>query len=72
MMNDIRVVMANLPTTVNGYSVVTPDGWTTIVLNQNLSYEKNQKTFKHEVDHMAKDDFLKLCHADEIEKLSHK
>lgn len=68
---EIRTVMANLPNDIKGFSIETPDGWTTIVLNQNLSHEKNKESYLHELDHIKNDDFYSEEHADLIEYNAH-
>ena len=60
MMNrDIKVVFANLPTSVKAFTVLT-DGYYTIVLNQNLSREQNKLSYLHELSHIVNNDYEKL------------
>ena len=63
-----------LPCKVKGLVRETcePDGdYYTIVLNSRLSFEQQQKTYLHEVEHIENDDFRKE-NVNEIEKIRHK
>lgn len=53
----IKTQYQDLPLTIGGYTVATPDGWFTIILNQNLSHENNEKTYAHELKHILNGDF---------------
>lgn len=60
MMNkDIKVIYADLPTSVKAFTVLT-DGYYTIVLNQNLTREQNEISYMHELIHIANNDYEKL------------
>ena len=60
MMNrDIKVVYADLPTTVKAFTVLS-DGYYTIVLNQNLTREQNKTSYLHELFHITNNDYEKL------------
>lgn len=50
--NDIPVVMMDLPTAVRGFCRLGPDCGPIIVLNQKMTYEQQQKTYLHELDHI--------------------
>lgn len=71
-MDNIRTILADLPSTVGGYTISTPDGYFTVVLNQNLSYQRNVETYAHELDHIQNGDFDKKCSSDLIEFYTHK
>ena len=66
-LDNVRTVYCDLPNTVGGFTVATPDDFFTIVLNQNLSYDRNVQTYKHELEHIKNGDFDKTCSADIIE-----
>lgn len=51
-MNDYRVTLANLPTSVRGYVYLESDGVPRIVLNAKLTREQNRITFDHEKKHI--------------------
>lgn len=71
-MNNIRTIFADLPNTVGGYTIATNDDFFTIVLNQNLNFERNAETYFHELEHIKNGDFEKKCSADLIEFYAHK
>lgn len=62
---------ANLPTRIKAFTVKDKDGFYTIVLNQNLSYEQQEKSFLHEMEHINSGDFDSLLNADVIESMHH-
>lgn len=70
-LDNVRTVYCDLPNTVGGFTVATPDDFFTIVLNQNLSYDRNVQTYKHELEHIKNGDFDKTCSADIIEISAH-
>lgn len=72
MRNDILVRYVDLPTTINGYTVQTFDGYTTIILNARCSHAKNVETYLHELDHIDSGDFDSSAPTDLIEYLAHK
>lgn len=47
-----KVVMFNLPLSVKGYCLDTPDGSKVCVLNCRYTKEMNQETFLHELAHI--------------------
>lgn len=55
-MNDDRVILQDLPTSVRGFVFLDDDGEPVIVLNSRLSREQNLRTIKHEKDHIARGD----------------
>lgn len=71
MSNNISVKFVNMPTTIYGYTIKTPDDWYTIVLNARCSKQKNLETFKHECYHIENNDFDKED-VQEIEYNAHK
>lgn len=69
-MDNVRTVMSDLPLTIGGFTVVADD-YFTIVLNQNLSFERNMQTYNHELFHIANGDFDKKISAGLIEIVAH-
>lgn len=55
-MDDYRVILANLPTSIRGYVFLESDGVPCIVLNSNLTREMNLRTMVHEMKHIANDE----------------
>ena len=51
-----HVVLANLPTSVRGYVYLDSDGNPVIVLNARLTREQNRRTWRHENDHIDKNE----------------
>lgn len=51
-MEEYRVTLANLPTTIRGYVFLESDGVPRIVLNANLTREQNRRTMDHELKHI--------------------
>lgn len=58
MVENYIVVSENLPYKISGFIMYdAADDYYTIVLNSRASYEKNQETFKHEIEHIINGDF---------------
>ena len=55
-MEDYRVTLANLPTSVRGFVFLESDGVPRIVLNANLTREQNRRTMAHEIRHIENDE----------------
>lgn len=70
-MENVRTQYYNLPNTIGGFTVSTPDGWYTVILNQNLSHQKNVETYQHELEHIRKGDFDRKCSVGLIEIFAH-
>lgn len=70
-MADVRTIYADLPNTVGGYTIASPDDYFTVVLNQNLCYERNIVTYRHELAHIYEGDFDAGESADSIEVSAH-
>ena len=66
----IKVIYADLPPKVKGFTVLK-EGYYTIVLNQNLTREQNKVTYLHEMGHIENRDFEKT-NIQDIESLAHK
>lgn len=69
-MDNIRTILVDLPNTIGGYTV-KQDDYYTIVLNQNLSHDKNLITYAHEISHIENNDFESNCSAGLIEIYAH-
>lgn len=54
-MNENEVVLADLPTSIRGFVFLGDDGEPVIVVNSRLTREQNRRTFRHEKDHIRKD-----------------
>lgn len=70
-MENINVCLIDLPATVKSYVAANADQSYTIVLNSNLNYEQNMKSYQHEIDHINNGDYDKKCSADWIEINAH-
>lgn len=69
---DVNVILADMPTSIPGYTVSNPDLTFTIVLNSRLNYERQLEAYKHEVNHIENGDFDRKCSADIIECYAHR
>lgn len=70
-MANVRTIYADLPNTVGGYTIASPDDYFTVVLNQNHCYDQNIKTYRHELAHIQNGDFDFNCSADMLEICAH-
>lgn len=70
-MENIRTVMIPMPCSIKAYTIYKDDYYT-IVLNSNLSYEQNMKSYKHEISHINRNDFNKKIPVGMIEIKTHK
>ena len=71
-MDNIKTIYCDLPNTIGGFTVATADGFFTIVLNQNLSHERNIESYNHEMKHIVNGGFDKKCSAGLLEIMAHK
>lgn len=51
-----RVILLDLPTSVRGFVFQGEDGEPVIVVNSRLTREQNQKTFRHEKNHIERNE----------------
>lgn len=51
-----RVILLDLPTSVRGFVFQGEDGEPVIVVNSRLTREQNQKTFRHEKNHIKRNE----------------
>ena len=59
-MDNIRTVYQSMPSSIGGFTLYSGlDDYFTIVLNQNLSHEKNLESYAHEMSHILNHDFDK-------------
>lgn len=59
-LDNFIVIFENLPWKIKGFTVYdAADGYYTIVLNARISYEEQQLTFKHEINHIKNEDLLR-------------
>jgi hypothetical protein len=66
----INVVLIDLPCSIRGFTKKVSGGYT-IVLNAKLNREQNEKTLKHELDHIENDDLFRDLDIQEVEYLAH-
>lgn len=71
MILDVNVVLADLPGTISAYTVANPDLSYTIVLNSRLNYERQQKAYQHEINHIKNGDYDRKCSVDLLECYAH-
>lgn len=55
--SDIVVRLIKLPGAVRGYTCPSFDGVYNVYINQNLPFEMRNQVFRHEIDHIRKNDF---------------
>ena len=61
LLDDINVhVFENMPTGISEMVSPNPDGTYTILLNGNLSYEKQYNAFWHAISHIKNNDFERV------------
>lgn len=57
MMNneaEIRIILQDLPVSVQGFCFHDDDGQPVVVINSRLSVERRRKAYRHEVEHIRK------------------
>lgn len=70
MTDNIRVIFVDLPCSIRGFTKKRLENYT-IVLNSRLSKEANEKTLKHEVDHIKNGDLDREADIQELEYIAH-
>ena len=60
MDNERHVKLMDLPTSVRGYCYHDDDGEEYIILNARLTREANQKSFRHELEHIERGDMYDM------------
>ena len=71
MDDDVQVVFMDLPSRVKGFSRQNPDMTHTIVLNSKCCREVQEKTYRHEIEHIKEDDFFSTDSVDNDERRCH-
>ena len=56
--SEFSVRLMDLPHAVKGFVALDEDGFANIYINSRLSREEQRKTVRHEINHLAKDDFF--------------
>ena len=59
-MEENHVILQDLPISVRGFVFSGEDGEPVIVLNSRLTREANRRTFRHEKDHIQRDELHDL------------
>ena len=65
-----HVELVDLPTTIRGFTKKTEDDYT-IVINARMSQETRVKTYRHELEHIARGDLDGSGDIDQIERILH-
>lgn len=66
----INVQMMDLPGKTKALTIPNADGTYTIIINSRLSFEQQQKSFLHELNHIYQNDFG-VNEIDLIEQIAH-
>ena len=67
-MDNVYLRYISLPPTIKGLTVQDEAGNYNIYVNSRLTYEANQETLQHEIQHITSNDFTKLSHIRNLEK----
>lgn len=67
----MRTILIDLPPSIKGF-VSKVDDEEVIILNSRLSRETNEKTYLHELKHIAERDLDQPCEVNVIEMIRHK
>lgn len=67
----MKVIYQNLGTKCRAYIRCCPDGYVTIVINNQLSWLEQRKAYAHELKHINENDLFSHMSASEIEKIRH-
>lgn len=70
-MEYIKVVLLDLPVTVDGLTIYNDDDSFTIFINARLNHENQCKAYDHEMAHINNRDFEKMTPADRLEAYAH-
>ena len=60
MSEDVRVILIDLPTTIRGFVYEDSTYCPVIVLNARMPYEIQQRTYRHELEHINHGDLHNL------------
>ena len=58
-MDEVYTSIVDLPTSIGGYTIRDKNGDYNIVINARLSFERQARTYKHELNHILNGDFYK-------------
>ena len=58
MMENVPIVLKDLPVDVRGFICLGSDFEPVIVINSRLSREQQQKTYNHELQHLRRDEMF--------------
>lgn len=72
-MTNVNVRYCDFPYNIRGFVVrkCEDDVYYTVMLNSRLSFEQQQKTYLHELEHIVQDDFSSCMSVDQIERIRH-
>lgn len=73
-MNEYRTIYMDMPVAAKGFVIKTFDNgedYYTVVLNPKYNWEQNQKTYKHELEHIECGDLDGHGDPNSIERLRH-
>lgn len=68
----INTLLIDMPVTIKSFVRENPDDSATIILNARLSAEDRLEHYKHEIDHIKKNDMESAETADQIEIKAHR
>lgn len=71
MIQDVNVILVDMPPRISAYTIRNIDFSYTIVLNARLSYEKQLDSYHHELNHIENGDCDRKGSADVIEFYAH-
>lgn len=72
MLDNYQVVFKQLPNQINAFTMFcASENYYTIVLNLNLTFESQQKAFRHEIEHIKNEDFSGYRNVGHLEKIRH-
>lgn len=69
-MNNVRVVMVDLPCSFKGFVKYDGENYV-VVLNSRLNREQNMETYLHELKHIERGDLEKELNVQEVEYAVH-
>ena len=67
-MNDYSVYIVALPGTIKGAVRIDPTGYASIYINASLSHAEQQKTLRHELRHLRRNDMYNLRSIRQVER----
>lgn len=70
-MDNINVLLKNMPTTIRAYTVANTDGSYTVIINAKLSTEQQRLSYYHECSHIINGDYDKKLDVGLLEIYAH-